>query len=250
MNNSHLGYLPLSLITLILKHKKQSEFRTFLILKYQNPKLAFYSCQKEAYLECEDELHYSFKTFTRHLTKLYKLGYISLDKNGGIYIRGYEYLFIALELEHNRRKVELSKAHLSKDNFKSYLNGVIVGELARRKRYNAIYGELKKDGLYQPSIAKKLLKRDNTFPLSARYLSKVLNIPSSTIHPYLMDARQKGYIGYKTNIEPLNLPYSCLKALRADYEEGNPYPVSYGGYLFLRHPDRYCPKLHTKRIKF
>lgn len=250
MNNSHLGYLPLSLITLILKHKKQSEFRTFLILKYQNPKLAFYSCQKEAFLQCETMLNYSYKTFRRRLAILRRLGYIGLDKNGGLYIRGYEYLFIALELEHNRRKVELSKAHLSKDNFKSYLNGVIVGELARRKRYNAIYGELKKDGLYQPNIAKKLLKRDKTYPLSARYLSKVLNIPSSTIHPYLMDARQKGYIGYKTNIEPLNLPYSCLKALRADYEEGNPYPVSFGGFVFLRHPDRYCPVLHTKRIKF
>lgn len=243
----HLGHIPVSINQYVYQHNLETYYRTFLALKYRFALSGNFKRDDVNVLHVIEELGISRRTFSNHIKKLIHIGFLDVDGYDLHYIRGYNYIRKSKKLKKGR-KVEFTYSDLTPMKFASYIFGSVVGYLVLKRRFDKRRAELDKDGLKQPRRKSKISRKDDTFPLSARYLSKLIGGSKSKINDRLKEAVNNKYLYLYKDFERLEVPVVYLQELIKQHQEGESFPIVRNGQIYLQHPFRYSNMLHYKRI--
>ena len=203
-------------------------------------------------VQLADELSVSDATFFRHLAKLRDVNYIGKTKKKVYYLRGYGTLIDQFKLPKTRKVILRQEYLVNKEYFRPYLVCAFAGSECINYKIDLRRGEPKKDGLYQPRQESKILRiqRNYACSLSARFLENVTGFKRSSNSSLMNKGVELGFIYKEEDREFIGLPASEIHYMRSEWEIGAPFPVIHKGYVWLRHPDKYLPKLIYKRGRY
>jgi DNA-binding transcriptional ArsR family regulator len=248
------GYIPARIVEYAFRERIIKELRLFLWLKYTTSGVIKIGSSVEA--EIAQKLDISERTVSRHLRSLIKLGWISVDRSGNYFIRGWDQLSIRLKLKLHYR-VEISDMYFNKNKWRGYVFGVVTGYYCKLKQVSIIAGRKKDRSTHA-------IGRAITTPLSLHYLAGMLNYTFAAINNFKSEAVKYGFIRVYKDIYKIEGDRNLYKLYQSGWEPGLPYPTweqgfrypnwkqqllypnSSTGYIVFRYADIIKSLLHIK----
>ncbi|NVK04979.1 MAG: hypothetical protein HWD92_09150 [Flavobacteriia bacterium] len=236
---SKVGSIPVQLLNYCTRNHLENPLRVYLYLKYTSGNGVLLH-SRELEIQSAVELEWSRRTIRDHLKRLTELNWISKDKEGRVFIRGYQFLSRYLKLRFTAT-VEMREHDLFKLNYKPYLSGAEVGYISKKKLAIA-----RRSGSIKPDSPQYLLAPQ---PLSLRLLQDEFNLTPRELLKRLKKAQECGYIRIISCKETTSISPSELKMLQRNNPYDGCYPRYINGKVVLVHPNRYAPTLKYMRWK-
>lgn len=239
MKPRHLGYIPIQLIQWTNQHHLENALRVYVGLKYHSEHGTVKSSKAELNRYAE-LLQVHPRTLQRHIKRLEALKWISKDKRGTIFIRGYKRLE-TLTGQRFRSRVEVHTQYLSEGTFKGYLMGAVISYFAKLQKAKAYRAGLRFRNSAQP--------RNSLRPFSLRYLQRMTKLSFSELVKRIAEAEKQKFIVKQSGLKKTDRSPDELPSLRRGHQPGEPYPVLIKGKVYLNDATRFAGNLSFKRFR-
>ena len=235
------AYIPVQLMQYVLEKKISKVFRSFVFLKYHSGN-GIIKIDKSSCIELAQLLDINVRTFKRHLQALNDMGWIGFDDHERAFVRGWYQISLKIGRAFTS-KVEFHSNYLVQTNWQGYIMGSIIGRFVLVKQF-VQKREGQKNGC-------SLQAREQYFPFSCRLGSEIINISRSRINDLIIIAVGLKYIALKPGkLEATSADPKMINHLEKQWQSGEPFPVTIGGKVYLKYPNKYYPLLHYKKAKY